>query len=88
MKKYLSRKFILSAAAFLGSIGTSIAALNTGNQILAGIGLFCAIISAAMYAAAEAAVDAAASRLKSDGCVSIEKVDEEVQSDDKQLGEE
>lgn len=59
MKKYLSRKFILSAAAFLGSIGTSIAALNTGNQILAGIGLFCAIISAAMYAAAEAAVDAA-----------------------------
>ena len=88
MKKYLSRKFILSAAAFLGSIGTSIAALNTGNQILAGIGLFCAIISAAMYAAAEAAVDAAASRPKSDGYVSIEKVDEEVQSDDKQLGEE
>lgn len=88
MKKYLSRKFILSAAAFLGSIGTSIAALNTGNQILAGIGLFCAIISAAMYAAAEAAVDAAASRPKSDEYVRIEKVDEEVQSDDKQLGEE
>lgn len=59
MKKYLSRKFIISVAAFLGSLGTSISALHTGNQLVAGIGLFCAIISAAMYAAAEAAVDRA-----------------------------
>ena len=59
MKKYLSRKFLICAAAFLGSIGTSIAALQSANQTIAAIGIVCAMISAAIYAACEAWVDAA-----------------------------
>lgn len=57
MKKYLSRKFIISAAAFLGSLGTSITAMQTGNRVVAAIGLICSMFSAAFYAACEAAVD-------------------------------
>lgn len=59
IEKITSRKFILSLAAFLASIGTSIAGLQTGNQTIATVGIVCSIISAAMYAAAEAYVDAA-----------------------------
>lgn len=59
MKKYLSRKFIICVAAFLGSLGTSITALQTGNKIVAAIGLICSMFSAAFYAACEAWVDAA-----------------------------
>ena len=57
MKKYLSRKFIICVAAFLGSLGTSITALHTGNKIVAAIGLICSMFSAAFYAACEASVD-------------------------------
>ena len=60
MSKFTSRKFLLSLAAFLGSLGTSIAALQTNNSIVAVIGVVCAMGSAAIYAAAEAYVDAAA----------------------------
>mgnify|MGYP006939767246 CR=1 FL=1 len=56
-RKLTSRKFWICTAAFLGSIGASIAALQTGNQVVAGIGIVCGIASAAIYAAAEAAVD-------------------------------
>ena len=59
IEKITSRKFILSLAAFLASIGTSIAGLQTGNQTIAAVGIVCSIISAAMYAATEAYVDAA-----------------------------
>lgn len=59
MKKYLSRKFLICVAAFLGSIGTSIAALHSDNATIAGIGIISAMISAAIYAACEAWVDAA-----------------------------
>lgn len=57
MKGFTSRKFLICAAAFLGSIGTSIAALNSDNQVVASVGIVCAIISAAIYAAVEAYVD-------------------------------
>lgn len=57
MKGFTSRKFIICVAAFLGSIGTSIAALHSDNQIVATAGIICAIISAAIYAAVEAYVD-------------------------------
>lgn len=60
MSKFTSRKFLLSVAAFLGSIGTSLAALRTDNQSVAIMGVICAMLSAAIYAACEAAVDAAA----------------------------
>lgn len=59
MKKYLSRKFIISVAAFLGSLGASITALQTGNKTVAAIGLICSVLSAAFYAACEAVVDRA-----------------------------
>lgn len=55
--KWTSRKFWICVAAFLGSIGTSIAALHTGNEIVSAIGVVCAIVSAAIYAFCEAWVD-------------------------------
>ena len=57
MTRFTSRKFLICAAAFLGSIGTSIAALHTDNEKVASVGIVCAIISAAIYAAVEAYVD-------------------------------
>ena len=52
--KFMSRKFLICLAAFLGSIGTSIAALHTDNQSIATAGIVCAVASAAIYAACEA----------------------------------
>ena len=57
MKGFTSRKFIICIAAFLGSIGTSVAALQTDNQAVASIGIICAIMSAAIYSAVEAYID-------------------------------
>ena len=57
MSKFASRKFLICVAAFLGSIGASIAALHSDNQIVASVGIVCAIFSAAIYAAVEAYVD-------------------------------
>lgn len=59
MKKYLSRKFLICVAAFLGSIGTSIAALTRNYPVIAVGGIICSTLSAAIYAACEAYVDAA-----------------------------
>ena len=58
MKKLTSRKFWLSVAAFLGSIGTSIAGIATGNDKITMVGVVCSVLSAAIYSAAEAYVDA------------------------------
>jgi uncharacterized membrane protein len=59
MNKLLSRKFLMALAAFLASIGTSIGAMAASNDVVAGIGIVCAMLSAAIYAATEAYVDAA-----------------------------
>ena len=59
IRKITSRKFIITVAAFLGSIGTSISGLQTNNEIVATVGIVCGIISAAIYTASEAYVDAA-----------------------------
>lgn len=56
--KLKSRKLWLSVAAFLGSIGMSIAGLATDNEKITIIGTICAMASSAIYAAAEAYVDA------------------------------
>ena len=61
-RKLTSRKFWLCTAAFLGSIAASIAGITTSNETVAIIGTVCGVVSAAIYAAAEQAVDAA--RLK------------------------
>ena len=56
--KITSRKFWLSTAAFLASIGTSIAGVQTSNTKVATVGIVCAVLSAAIYSAVEAYVDA------------------------------
>lgn len=56
-QKLTSRKFWLAAAAALASIATSIASFATDNTSLAATGMVCAMLSAAIYAAAEAYVD-------------------------------
>lgn len=57
LQKLTSRKFWLCVAAFLGSIGTSIAGVAAGNQGITAVGVVCATVSAAIYAAVEASVD-------------------------------
>lgn len=60
MNKLKSRKFWICVAAFLASVGTSVVALKSDNQIVAAIGTVCTILSAAIYAFAEAWVDSKA----------------------------
>lgn len=57
MKKLKSRKFWICVAAFLASVGTSIAGLRSDNEVVVAIGTICTIASAAIYAFAEAWVD-------------------------------
>lgn len=60
MKKLKSRKFWICVAAFLASIGTSIAGLHSDNDLVVAVGTISAIISAAIYAFCEAWIDKAA----------------------------
>lgn len=58
-KKLTSRKFWISVAAFLGSVAMSISGIVTGEKWITITGTICGILSAAIYAAVEAYVDAA-----------------------------
>lgn len=58
IRKLTSRKFWLAVAAMLGSIGASIAGIQTGNETVATIGIIATVASSALYAALEAYVDA------------------------------
>lgn len=58
-EKLKSRKFWICVAAFLASIGVGISGVATDNVWIIGIGTVCSIVSAAIYAAAEASVDKA-----------------------------
>lgn len=60
MGKLKSRKLWICIAAFLGSIAASIAGLQTGNQVIATVGVIAGILSAAIYAFCEAWVDSSA----------------------------
>jgi hypothetical protein len=57
--KLTSRKFWLSVAAFLGSIAASIAGIASGEKWVTITWAVCGMLSAAIYAACESAVDAA-----------------------------
>lgn len=57
--KLTSRKFWISVAAFLGSIAASVAGITTGEKWITITGVICGMLSAAIYAAAEAYTDAA-----------------------------
>lgn len=59
IQKLTSRKFWICVAAFLGSIAASVKGIQTGSDVVAGIGIACGVLSAAIYSAAEAKVDAA-----------------------------
>ena len=59
LRKLTSRKFWICVAAFLGSVAASITGLAIENNVVAGIGMACGVISAAVYAALEASVDKA-----------------------------
>lgn len=56
-EKLTSRKFWLCVAAFLGSLGASIAGFAMGNELVTVVGLVCTAFSSAIYAACEAYVD-------------------------------
>ena len=55
--KLTSRKFWIAVAAALASIGGSVAGIATDNTALTATGMVCTMLSAAIYAAAEAYVD-------------------------------
>ena len=57
--KLMSRKFWISVAAFLGSTAASIAGITTGEKWITITGIVCGMLSAGIYAAAEAYTDAA-----------------------------
>lgn len=57
--KLTSRKFWISTAAFLGSIAVSVSGIHAENEIVTTVGVLCGVLSAAIYAACEAYVDAA-----------------------------
>ena len=57
--KLTSRKFWICVAAFLGSIAASISGITSGEQWVTITGVICGMLSAAIYATCEAAVDAA-----------------------------
>lgn len=58
-EKWCSRKFWISVAAFLGSIAASVAGITTGEKWITITGVVCGMLSAAIYASAEAYTDAA-----------------------------
>lgn len=60
MSKWTSRKFLLAVAAFAGSIGTSLIGLFKDCPACVIAGNVCMMLSAGIYAAMEAMVDAAA----------------------------
>ncbi len=57
MEKLKSRKFWICVAAFLASLGMSIAGLRSDNEIVAAIGTISTILATAIYAFCEAWVD-------------------------------
>lgn len=64
MEKLKSRKFWIAVAAFLASLGSSVAGIATQNETLAWVGAICTTLSAAIYAASEAYVDAASAEAR------------------------
>ena len=59
-KNFKSRKFLISVAAFLASIGGSIGGIVADNQTLVIVGAVCTMLSSAIFVAAEAYVDSKA----------------------------
>ena len=56
--KLTSRKFWISVASFLASVGTAIGGMVTDNEILAVVGVVCGALATAIYTIVEGVVDA------------------------------
>lgn len=56
--KLTSRKFWISVASFLASVGTAITGMATDNQVLAIVGVVCGAVATAIYTVVEGLVDA------------------------------
>lgn len=56
-EKLTSRKFWVTVAAILASLGTGISGIVVGNETLTIVGSVLTVISAAIYAGVEAYVD-------------------------------
>lgn len=67
MNKLKSRKFWLTVASVLASIGASITGMINDNKILSYIGIICTVVSTAIYAGCEAYIDGA--RVSSSSCL-------------------
>lgn len=81
-QKLSSRVFWVCLAAFLASVGSSIAGLGTGNEVLAGVGMTCTILAAGIYSAAEKATDIARIKASSDTKQTIMQQNVTASSDD------
>ena len=57
--KFMSRKFLICLAAFLSAVATELMGYFSDNKTLMIIGASCKVLSAGIYAACEAHVDAA-----------------------------
>lgn len=77
MKNFTSRKFLISLAAFLGSVAASIAGIATADKTIATVGIVCGVLSAAIYAACEAYVDGKAVGMTFEDDAEEEEDDEE-----------
>ena len=71
--KLTSRKFWISVAAFLGSIAVSISGIATGEKWVTIVGTVCGVLSAAVYAAAEAYTDGSHGSVTYDGVTTEEE---------------
>ncbi len=58
--KLTSRKFWVSVAAVLASVGTAVTGIATDNDTLTTVGVICTSVSAAIYSICEGLVDKAA----------------------------
>ena len=56
--KLTSRKFWISVASFLASVGTAIGGMVTDNEVLAIVGVVCGAVATAIYTVVEGIVDA------------------------------
>ncbi len=65
-EKLKSRKFWITVAAVLASLGTTVGGIISGNETLAIVASICTALSAAIYAGAEAYVDGKAVGMSKD----------------------
>lgn len=70
--KLTSRKFWLSVAAFIGSLASAFAGIQTDNEYVVAVGVICSVLSAGIYAGCEAYVDATAAKKNPDTAESDE----------------